>query len=36
MLASTRVNPARLMESGYAFRHPELETALREILGRKI
>ncbi len=34
LLSSTRVEPARLQESGYTFRHPELEGALRHILGR--
>lgn len=32
LLASTRVEPARLKESGYAFQHPELEGALRSML----
>jgi uncharacterized protein (TIGR01777 family) len=35
LLASTRVRPARLLESGYRFRHPDLEGALRHLLGRK-
>jgi hypothetical protein len=34
LLAGARVLPARLQESGYAFRYPELETALRHLLGR--
>lgn len=34
LLASTRVMPRRLQETGYAFRHPELESALRHVLGR--
>jgi uncharacterized protein (TIGR01777 family) len=34
LLASTRVVPRRLMESGYAFRHAELEDALRFITKR--
>jgi uncharacterized protein (TIGR01777 family) len=34
LLSSTRVLPARLQESGYRFRHPELEGALRFMLGR--
>lgn len=34
LLASTRVEPARLTESSYQFRHPELEDALRHLLGR--
>jgi uncharacterized protein len=32
LLASARVEPARLKASGYAFRHPELEPALRDLL----
>jgi NAD dependent epimerase/dehydratase family enzyme len=28
-----RVIPARLRELGYAFRHPEVEAALRDVLG---
>jgi uncharacterized protein len=34
LLSSTRVLPARLEASGYEFRHPELEAALRFLLGR--
>ncbi len=34
LLASQRMEPARLEETGYAFRHPELEGALRHLLGR--
>lgn len=34
LLASTRVEPARLKESGYTFQHPELESALRQMLKR--
>lgn len=34
LLSSTRVLPMRLQESGYAFRYPELEGALRFLLGR--
>ena len=33
LLASQRMRPARLEETGYAFRHPELEGALRHLLG---
>ncbi|MCS6806493.1 MAG: TIGR01777 family oxidoreductase [Blastocatellia bacterium] len=33
LLASARVEPARLLESGYQFRHPDLEGALRHLLG---
>jgi uncharacterized protein (TIGR01777 family) len=32
LLASTRAEPARLKESGYVFKHPELESALRQML----
>ena len=32
VLASQRVLPSRLLESGYQFRHPDLEGALRDIL----
>jgi hypothetical protein len=32
LLSSTRVEPARLKESGYTFQHPELESALRQML----
>jgi hypothetical protein len=34
LLASTGVLPARLQESGFRFRHPELEGALRHELGQ--
>lgn len=34
LLSSTRVEPHRLKESGYAFRFPALEAALRHLLGR--
>ena len=34
LLSSTRVRPARLEASGYRFRFPELEGALRHLLGR--
>jgi uncharacterized protein (TIGR01777 family) len=34
LLASQRVLPARLEASGYAFRHPTLESALRAIIDR--
>ena len=34
LLASQRVEPARLKESGFAFRYPELEGALRHVLNR--
>lgn len=32
--ASQRVRPGRLISAGYHFRHPELEQALRHLLGR--
>ena len=32
LLASARVRPARLTESGYRYRYPELEAALRHVL----
>lgn len=34
LLASARVQPAQLVRSGYSFRQPELEGALRHLLGR--
>ncbi|MCA9118433.1 MAG: DUF1731 domain-containing protein, partial [Planctomycetaceae bacterium] len=34
LLASARVLPVRLEESGYQFRCPDLEAALRHVLGR--
>ncbi len=34
LLASARVTPVRLAASGYRFRYPELEGALRHLLGR--
>ena len=34
LLASQRMEPARLQDTGYAFRHPQLEGALRYLLGR--
>ena len=34
VLSSTRVLPVRLQESGYHFRYPDLEGALRYLLGR--
>ncbi len=35
LLASARVEPARLLASGYAFRFPELSAALENILGKR-
>lgn len=32
LLASTRVEPSRLLASGFTFRHPDLEAALRALL----
>jgi uncharacterized protein (TIGR01777 family) len=34
LLSSTRVQPEKIMASGYRFRHPDLEGALRHLLGR--
>lgn len=34
LLASTRVEPARLKEVGFEFKHPEIEGALRSVLGK--
>lgn len=34
LLASVRMEPAKLKATGYEFRHPELEGALRHLLGR--
>jgi NAD dependent epimerase/dehydratase family enzyme len=34
LLASTRVRPAILEETGYTFRFPTLEEALRHLLGK--
>lgn len=34
LLSSQRVAPARLLATGYRFRHPDLEPALRVLLGR--
>jgi uncharacterized protein len=34
LLASQRVEPAKLRESGYSYRYPKLEGALRHLLGR--
>ena len=34
LLASTRVEPARLKEAGYEFKHPEIDGALRSVLGK--
>jgi uncharacterized protein (TIGR01777 family) len=34
LLASQRMRPRRLLESGYRFRYPTLESALRQELGR--
>lgn len=35
LLAGARVEPARLLASGYAFRFPEVEAALRHLLGTR-
>ena len=34
LLASTRVEPAKLRDSGFEFKHPTLEGALRHVLGK--
>jgi NAD dependent epimerase/dehydratase family enzyme len=34
MLASTRVEPARLNEAGFDFKHTDIEGALRSVLGK--
>ena len=34
LLSSARLEPARLLEAGYQYRFPELEGALRHVLGR--
>ena len=34
LLASTRAEPAKLRASGYSFRYPQLEGALRHLLGK--
>ena len=34
LLAGARVEPARLKEAGFEFRHPEIEGALRSVLGK--
>jgi len=36
LLASARVEPSKLQSTGYEFRHPDLEQALRHVLGRTI
>ena len=35
LLASARIQPARLLSAGYQFRFPKLEGALRHLLGRE-
>lgn len=35
LLASTRVEPKQLLATGYAFRYPKLEDALRHLLGEE-
>ena len=34
LLSSQRVEPAQLLASGYSFRYPQLEPALRHVLGQ--
>ena len=36
LLGGACVRPARLLESGYRFRHPDLESALRHVLGKTV
>jgi hypothetical protein len=36
VLSSTRVIPERLADSGYHFSHPDLESALKHLLGKEI
>lgn len=36
LLSSARIEPARLLATGYKFQHPDLEGALRALLQRKI
>ncbi len=36
LLASSRVRPAVLLDTGYAFRHPQLEGALRALLAHRL
>lgn len=35
LLSSARIEPARLLAAGYQFKHPDLEGALRALLGKK-
>ncbi|HTE06899.1 MAG TPA: TIGR01777 family oxidoreductase [Planctomycetota bacterium] len=35
LLSSTRVMPLALLDDGFTFRHPDLEAALRHLLGRR-
>ena len=35
LLSSARIEPARLLATGYKFHHPELEGALRGLLDKK-
>jgi NAD dependent epimerase/dehydratase family enzyme len=36
LLASARVAPRALERAGFRFRHPDLEGALRDLLGRRV
>jgi uncharacterized protein (TIGR01777 family) len=36
LLASTKATPAKLRAAGYVFRHENVETALRHVLGRQL
>ncbi|MBX6341805.1 MAG: DUF1731 domain-containing protein, partial [Thermomicrobiaceae bacterium] len=35
VLGGQRVLPRRLLEAGYRFRYPEIEAALRDLLGSR-
>jgi len=34
LLSSTRVEPSKLQETGYKFMYPDIESALRHVLGK--
>ena len=36
LLSSTRVTPGFLEKTGYRFRHPDLKSALRHLLGKRL
>jgi NAD dependent epimerase/dehydratase family enzyme len=35
LLTSTRARPLKLQQAGYAFKHPEIEGALRIVLSKR-